>query len=158
MTDEEKRREERKKKEEKRKTELQRSREHQRQELLHKRKFRTLHDKHRDRRKKDCMIGLPFVIAFQGDPAQNFFCNDIHSYELIHDEVGRTDSLRDKAFYRLIRYMDHHVVTMHAKVLIYKAGNLCPVCGIGNLLKGSDGIVRCNYCGYRPDRQFLRHS
>ncbi len=65
------------------------------------------------------MIGLPFIIAFQGDPAQNFYCNDVRDcdgtpiYELIKKE---------KNMARLERYLAHHVVSIHAKVLIYKAG------------------------------------
>ena len=124
MNDDDRRKEEeRRKREEKHKAELQRSRERQRQELLHKRKFRSLHDKHHDRRKRDCMIGLPFIIAYQGDPAQNYFCNDIHDYQLIYEAGGcGLWSKKEKAFTRLARYLDHHVVTLHAKVLIYKAG------------------------------------
>jgi len=116
--DDDKRKEEerRKKKEEERRKEQQRSKMRMSQELEHRRKYRSLHDKHKDRRKKDCMIGMPFIIAFHGDPAQNFFCNDVHSYELIHENGN------DKALARLERYMSHHVVTMQNKVLIFEAG------------------------------------
>lgn len=120
MTDDDRRKDEerKKKKEEERRKSILRSREHQNQELVHRRKMRSLHDKNRDRRKKDCMIGMPFIIAYQGDPAQNFFCNDVihngvHDYDLIFGE---------KNFARLDRYLAHHVVTLHARVLIYKAG------------------------------------
>lgn len=112
MTDERRKDEERKKKD------REREKLRQTQELIHRRKLRTLHDRHRDRRKKDCMLGMPFIIAFQGDPARPFYCNDVHDiygepiYELIREEGP---------FVRLKRYMNHHVVSLHAKVLIYKA-------------------------------------
>lgn len=155
--------EERKKREEKRKAEL-RARMLARQEQIHAHKRRSLHDKHKERRKKDCMIGLPFITAFQGDPAMPFYCNDVRDYdgtpvyELIYSE---------RKLARLARYLNHHVVTMHAKVLIYKAGveplyppnankegRRCPVCGIGLIYKDAYGITRCNFCGFRPDKQF----
>jgi len=46
---------------------------------------RSLHDKHRKRRKKDLMIGMPFIVGYQGDPAMGsrFFCNDVRGYQLI---------------------------------------------------------------------------
>jgi hypothetical protein len=157
MTDDDRRKEEerKKKKEEERRKLILRIRERQAQELIHSKKHRTLHDKNRDRRKKDCMIGMPFIIAYQGDPAQNFFCNDV-----IHDGVHDYDLIfGERNFARLERYLARHVVTLHARVLIYKAPeNLCPVCGIGNLKQFTDGVVRCNYCGYRPDRQFTKHA
>lgn len=91
-----------------------------------KKKKKSLHKKHEERRKKDCMIGIPFILAFQGDPARPFYCNDIHTYELIHnaDVMGivSVNGVREKAFSRLRRYLGHHVVHMIAKVLIYKAG------------------------------------
>lgn len=144
MTDDDRKKEEERRK--KREKERQQSRLRATQELTHRRKYRSLHDKHKDRRKKDCMIGMPFVIAYQGDPAQNFFCNDIHTYDLIFGE---------KNFARLERYLAHHVVTMHEKVLIFEAGpdHQCPACGIGYIKKFGDGSLRCEYCGYRPDKQ-----
>lgn len=96
---------------------------HRKEEQKKKLKKRlSLHLKHKERRKKDNMIGLPFIIAFQGDPARPFYCNDvmdkgIHTYELIHK-----DGSWDKAFARLKTYLAHHVVSMTAKILIYKAG------------------------------------
>ena len=90
----------------------------QTQELVNRRKLRTLHDRHRDRRKKDCMLGMPFIIAFQGDPARPFYCNDVRNiygepnYELIREEGPLV---------RLKRYLSHHVVSLHTKVLIWKA-------------------------------------
>jgi hypothetical protein len=65
------------------------------------------------------MLHMPFIIAFQGDPAMPFYCNDVRDcdgtpiYELIKGE-------RNLA--RLKRYMAHHVTSIYAKVLIYKAG------------------------------------
>lgn len=111
MTSEEERK--RRKREEEKKKELQRLRE------LHKR--RSLHDKHKERRKKDCMIGMPFIIAFQGDPAGLFYCNDIPDrYELI-PRTSRFPRQTDMLA-RLKQYMKHHVVHIAKKVLIYKAG------------------------------------
>jgi len=106
----------RKKKEEERRKQLSRSR--QNQELIFKRRYRTIHDRNRRRRKRDCALGMPFILAFQGDPARPFYCNDVRDgrepiYELIKSENGTLSRLR--------RYMLHHVVQMQAKVLIYKA-------------------------------------
>lgn len=110
---EEKRR--KKKREEERKRQVQK----RIQESLEARKFRNIHERHKRRRKKDCMIGMPFVIAFQGDPAGAFYCNDIHSYELI----PRTDLYPSNwtPLGRLKFYQKHHVVQIAKKVLIYKA-------------------------------------
>lgn len=92
------------------------------QKQLLKKKRRSLHHKHRDRRKKDCMIGLPFVIAFTGDPAQLFYCADYPtSFELI-PRTKRYPWEYNGPFARLIRYQEHHVTQIHNKVLIYKAG------------------------------------
>lgn len=110
MSDEERKR---RKREEERKKQLQKLRQ------LHKR--RSLHDKHKERRKKDCMIGMPFIIAFQGDPTQLFYCNDFpKTWELI----PRTNVFPKymKPLERLKQYMRHHVVHIAKKVLIYKAG------------------------------------
>jgi len=118
MTDEEKRR--RKKQEEERKR--------REAELKQKQKKRlSLHQKHKDRRRKDNMIGLPFIIAYQGDPARGFYCNDVkvfgvHNYELIHDNKQDNLLIRDKAFQRLRRYLSHKVMSMQAKILIWNAG------------------------------------
>lgn len=109
MDEEERRR--RKKREEEKKKQLQKS--------LLKSRCRLLHDRNRRRRKKDCMIGLPFIVAYQGDPAQNFYCNDVRDghgnacYELIRHEGP---------FIRLKRYMKHHIINLSKKVLVYKAG------------------------------------
>jgi hypothetical protein len=125
MDDDDRRR--RKKDEERRKKE---QRERQRSHLMQvlrlreRSRRRTLHDKHRDRRKKDCMMGIPFILAFQGDPAREFYCNDQHGYELIHAHtmtiwgISRTEN----ALERLERYMEKHVVWMGHKVYIYQAG------------------------------------
>jgi hypothetical protein len=82
--------------------------------------------KKEQRRKKDCSIGMPFIIAFQGDPARKFYCNDVRDngepvYELIHAQSERMGYM-EKKFARLRRYLHNHVVSMNAKVLIYKAG------------------------------------
>lgn len=112
MTTEEDRK--RRKHEEERKKELQKLRELQ--------KRRSLHRKHKERRKKDCMIGLPFIIAFQGDPAQLFYCNDIpRTFELI-PRTEKYPFYMLSALDRLKQYMKHHVVHIAKKVLIYKAG------------------------------------
>lgn len=110
MSEEERKR---RKREEERKKELQKLRQLQ--------KRRSLHDKHKRRRKKDCMIGLPFIVAFQGDPAQLFYCNDIpRTFELIPRTSNYPRHMYSLA--RLKQYMKHHVVHIAKKVLIYKAG------------------------------------
>lgn len=57
----------------------------QRRKQLQRKKRRSLHDKHRRRRKKDLMPNVPFLVAYQGDPAMGayFYCNDIHGFKLI---------------------------------------------------------------------------
>jgi len=115
MTEEERKRRDKERKERERKRVIERERTNQKLDYKH--KYRSLHDKHRDRRKRDCMIGLPFIVAFQGDPARPFYCNDVRvdgepTYELIKEE---------KQLARLARYLEHHVVSLHAKILIYKA-------------------------------------
>lgn len=110
---EERRREERKKRE--------RERERLRQFLEQKqrRKYRSLHDKHK-RRRRDCTLGMPFIIAFQGDPSQLYYCNDIPKY---FELIPRTEKYPDHEhpFSRLKRYMRHHIVNIAKKVLVYKA-------------------------------------
>jgi hypothetical protein len=66
------------------------------------------------------MIGLPFIIAFQGDPAQTYYCADRPTdWELI----PRTDMFPKNMtpLARLKMYMWHHVTSLARKVLIYKA-------------------------------------
>jgi len=82
-------------------------------------KRRSLHRKHRDRRKRDCMIMMPFIVAFQGDPARPFYCNDVRDY---HNEPIYELIRAERPFARLERYLGHHIVSIHAKVLVYKAG------------------------------------
>jgi len=121
MTDEEERKKrdkERKEKERKRAIERERVSQHQR--LVERHKYRSLHDKHKERRKRDCMIGLPFIIAFQGDPTMTYYCADLpQSFELI-PRTERYPSNKSP-FERLATYLKHHVTQIHAKVLIYKA-------------------------------------
>lgn len=111
MSDDEEKRRKRKKEEEERKK--------REQELKLKSRLRTLHDRHRERRKKDCMLGMPFVLAFQGDPAGFFYCNDLpKTFELI----PRTKMYKgDTPLERLKKYMRHHVVQIAKRILIYKA-------------------------------------
>jgi len=93
-----------------------------RQRQLLKKKRRSLHKKHKDRRKKDCMIGLPFIIAFHEDPSQLFYCAD---YPTTFELIPRTSKYPwyyNSPFARLLRYLEHHVTQIHEKVLIYKAG------------------------------------
>jgi hypothetical protein len=112
-TEEERRR---KKREEERKKQAQR----QAMEQLQRRKHRSLHDKHNERRKKDCILGMPFIVAFQGDPSKTFYCADHpETFELI-PRTGRFPKY-ERPLARLARYLDHHVTQIHAKVLIYKA-------------------------------------
>lgn len=83
------------------------------------RKKRSLHNKHRRRRKKDCMIGMPFVVAYNGDPAMGnyFFCNDIRGYKLIGYSWN-------KPFHRLHKYLMKPIMTMFqvdGKILVKEA-------------------------------------
>lgn len=114
MADDEEKRHRKKKEEERKKQEQKRI-----QELRLKRRMRSLHDKHRERRKKDCILGMPFIMAFQGDPAGLFYCNDIpDTFELI----PRTGNYKGNTpLERLKTYIRHHVVQIAKKVLIYKA-------------------------------------
>lgn len=105
----------------KRKKSKQKYRKRTKQRQLLKKKRHSLHDKHKDRRKKDCILGMPFIIAFQGDPTKTYYCADYpSSFELI----PRTDKYPKYSgpFKRLKTYLDHHVTQIHNKVLIYKAG------------------------------------
>jgi hypothetical protein len=108
-----------KRREEERRKQLMRSREQQRQSLLQRNRMHQLYERERRRRKKDCMIGMPFIIAFQGDPTRLYYCNDLPDhYELI----PRTPNYHGSTpFMRLLTYQLNHVVTMNGKVLIYKA-------------------------------------
>ena len=116
MPTEEEERRRRKKREEERKRQM--LKQHQELREVHKR--RSLHDKHRERRKRDCMIGMPFVIAFHGDPAGKFYCND---YPDTFELIPRTSRFPkyEKPLARLARYQKHHVTSIHRKILIYKA-------------------------------------
>ena len=88
-------------------------------------KRRSLHIKHKKRRKKDCMVGVPFVIAFHGDPARLFYCADYPvSYELIPRTSVYPAYMRP--FERLGTFGMHHVTQIHGKILIFEAG-----CGAG---------------------------
>jgi len=105
----------------KKKRTKQKERKRTKQRQLLKKKRRSLHKKHKDRRKKDCMIGLPFIIAFHGDPSQLFYCADYPtSYELI-PRTNKYPWEYNSPLERLKRYMEHHVTQIHDKVLIYKA-------------------------------------
>lgn len=85
-------------------------------------KRRSLLERCRRRRKRDCMIGLPFIIGFAGDPAQLYYCADFTtSYELI-PRTQRYPWDYETPFARLKRYTAHHITQIHNKVLIYKAG------------------------------------
>lgn len=64
-----------------------------------KKRRRSLHDKHKRRRKKDMMIGMPFVVAYQGDPAMGpyLYCDQVRTFKLISPPS-------EKPFARLYRY------------------------------------------------------
>jgi len=92
----------------------------QRQRQKEKRKQRSLHDKHRMRRKKDLMVGMPFIIGYQGDPAMGnrFYCNDIRSFKLI------VPNKFDKPFARLYRYQMKAIASIlmfDMKILVKEA-------------------------------------
>lgn len=115
MDKRDKKRREKKKQEQRRRT---------RNSLLRK-KRRSLHAKHKRRRKKDCMVGLPFVIAFHGDPARLFYCAD---YPTSFELIPRTSVYPQymTPLERLAKYIEHHVTQIHSTVLIFDAG-----CGAG---------------------------
>lgn len=102
----------------------QRQRKRQRQQ--EKKKKRSLHDKHKMRRKKDVAPNLPFIIGYLGDPAQRFFCEDVHEFDGRHSYglIGNMPECAEKRFTRLVRYMKHKItrIAVEGKVLIYKAG------------------------------------
>ena len=115
MKDKNKKQDQRKKEEEKKKI-----KQLQDLQLIHRR--RSLHDKHKERRKRDNMIFMPFIIAFQGDPSGKFYCNDIpDTFELIPRTKNYHGLYADKPLSRLKKYMAHHVVHIAKKVLIWKA-------------------------------------
>ena len=96
---------------------MDKSRQKKRQKQSKKR--RSLHDKHRRRRKKDLVPNIPFIVAYQGDPAMGayYYCNDAHYYKLI----GATK----RPFDRLERYLMKGIASIFAlegKILIKEAG------------------------------------
>jgi len=115
MDKRDRKRREKKKQEQRRRT---------RSSLLRK-KRRSLHAKHKKRRKKDCMVGVPFVIAFHGDPARLFYCAD---YPTSFELIPRTSvyPIYETPLERLAKYIGHHVTQIHGKILIFDAG-----CGAG---------------------------
>ena len=64
---------------------------------------------------------MPFVIAFQGDPAQMFYCAD---YPMSYELIPRTRNYTRYAapLQRLLKFMRHHVSGIGTRVLIHKAG------------------------------------
>jgi len=97
-------------------------RERKKQKQRQEQKKRSLHKKHKDRRKKDLTNGLPFIIAYHGDPAMGmgyFYCNDLHSYKLIAPK-----DRYEKAFARLKRYQKKPIASMfklEGKILVKEA-------------------------------------
>lgn len=98
----------------------QRQKRTKRQVQKYKRRKRSLHDKHKRRRKKDMMIGMPFIIGYQGDPAMGvayMYCDQVRTYKLIN--AGWF-----KPFARLQRYLAKPILTMFAiqgKILVKEA-------------------------------------
>ena len=87
-------------------------------------KRRSLHDKHRRRRKKDMMIGIPFLVAYNGDPAMGnyIFCDQVRSFKLINYGWN-------KPFARLAKYLMKPVKSMFLvanKILIKEAPAKAP--------------------------------
>lgn len=90
-----------------------------RQKQKAQRRIRSLHDKHRRRRKKDLVPNIPFIVAYQGDPAMGayYFCNDVHDYKLIGSTL--------KPFERLKRYQMKGIASLFkldGKILVKEAG------------------------------------
>jgi len=88
-------------------------------------KKRSLHKKSKDRRKKDVMPNLPFIIAFQGDPSVDFRCEDMHDYRREGYHYYTLTGMRggENGLRRLARYKTHKITRFHmGQVLVYKAG------------------------------------
>jgi len=97
-------------------------RQYLRMKQLRKHPTRLWRERKKRRRKRDCNLGMPFIIAFQGDPTQLYYCADFPtSFELI-PRTRKYPWNYNSPFARLKRYMKHHVTSLHKKVLIYKAG------------------------------------
>lgn len=99
--------------------ELKRSKQRQKQKQRDARKKRSLHDKHKRRRKKDMMIGIPFLVAYNGDPAMGnyLFCDQVRSYKLINYGWN-------KPFARLHKYLMKPIKSMFLvanKILVKEA-------------------------------------
>jgi hypothetical protein len=100
-------------------TQKEREREKQRQKQREEQRKRSLHRKHHDRRKKDMIEGMPFIVGFQGDPAMGgfMFCDQIHTFKLIAPH-------KLKPFSRLKTYQKKPIKSifrMEGKVLIKEA-------------------------------------
>lgn len=129
-----------KKKDRKRK-QRQRERAKTKQSLKREHPQRLWKDRRRRRRKKDPTLGMPFIIAFHGDPAQTYYCADYpSSFELI-PRTTKYPWKFQKPFSRLKHYMWHHVTCMHDKVLIYKAGKWNSPWDIKKCFKLSYGLL-----------------
>jgi hypothetical protein len=117
-------------------------------------KKRSLHRKHKERRKRDLMPHLPFIIGFQGDPARDFRCEDVHSdsKDQIHTWIlNPIHGWGERGLRRLSRYFSNHITRLHmGQILIYKAGDedkdkWILRLGIGLILFGSITIAVCCY-------------
>jgi hypothetical protein len=96
----------------------------EREEQKKKSKF-NLHKKHKERRKRDAIPGLPFIITFQGDPAKDFRCEDVHdsinkhTYVLVPRKANYYYTL---GLSRLACYMHHRITRLYeGQLLVYKA-------------------------------------
>lgn len=125
-------------------------RESQSQRQREKQKKRSLHRKHKDRRKKDVVPNLPFIIGFQGDPAMDFRCEDVHGDSGNQLHIYRLNPIygENRGLRRLSTYFSKKITRLHmGQVLIYKAGDddkkLLWI-GIGLMIFGIFMIVCCS--------------
>ena len=88
---------------------------------LQRKKRRTLHEKHRERR-KDMIVKMPFIIGYQGDPAMGIaymYCDQVRTFKLIAPKV-------DKTFARLRKYAMKPIKSLFkvkGKILVKEAPN-----------------------------------
>lgn len=79
-----------------------------------KRKQKQRREKKKERRKKDTTQGMPFIIAYQGDPARNYRCGQAPSFRLYYELINASPErlLRNPhlhGFDLLSRYKKHPV-------------------------------------------------
>lgn len=100
----------------------------QQEEQQKRRKKQTLHRKHKERRAKDIMTGIPFVMGFLGDPALRWRCAQSH-YRTYYDLIpyGPQATKRNNVLrkFNLLRQYGKHPIQelfkMGGRILIKNA-------------------------------------